>query len=81
LREARQVQRGTELADEPRRVPGGAAGELVALQQQHLRGAALRQVVGQRAADDAAADDDDARAVGQGLHGAALLGRVRQPTA
>src|SRR5262249_37058874 len=40
-------------------VPGGAAGELLALEQQHVLPAELGQVIGERAADDAAADDDD----------------------
>ena len=50
---------------QPGRVPGGARGEPVALEQHHVLPAHVGQVVGDRAADDAAADDDDARALGQ----------------
>ena len=50
--------------DQPGGVPGRAAGELLALQQQHVGDAELGQVIGDRAADDAAADDDDVGAGG-----------------
>ena len=40
-------------------MPGGAAGQLPAFEQHHIRDAQLGQVVGDGAADDAAADDDD----------------------
>ena len=45
----------------PGRVPGGAAGQLALLEQQHVGDAELGQVVGGRAAGDAAADDDHTR--------------------
>jgi hypothetical protein len=40
-------------------VPGGAAGELALLQQQHIGAAHLRQMVGGGTANNAATDDDD----------------------
>ena len=42
-----------------RRMPGRAAGELLALQEQHVLLAELGEVVSDGTADDAAADDDD----------------------
>jgi hypothetical protein len=51
-----------QLADESGRVPGGAAGELFALEQYHIANAELAQVVGHGHTDDAAADNDHARA-------------------
>ncbi len=63
---------GAQLADKPRRMPGGAGGELLALQQHHVGDAYLRQVIGQRTADDAAADNDDICAGGKVFgHGSA----------
>ncbi len=60
----RRLRGRAEGDDQPRRVPGGARGQPVALEQQHLA-AHVRQVIGDRAADDAAADDDDAGGSGQ----------------
>ena len=65
---ARHVAVGPHLADQARRVPGGAAGQLALLEQQHVGDAQLGQVVGGGAAGDAAADDDDTGVGGQG-HG------------
>ena len=53
---------GVEAA---RRVPGGAGGELLTLQQHDVLPARLSQVVKHAAADDAAADYDNS---GMGLH-------------
>src|SRR5262249_29225547 len=62
---------------EPGGVPGGAARELLALEQQHALLAELRQVVGDGAADDAAADDDDLGLGGEhGGHGCFRMPRV-----
>jgi hypothetical protein len=61
------------LGGEPRRhdqarcVPRGARRELVALEQDHVGPAALGQVVGHVAADDAAADDDHSGGGRQGI--------------
>jgi hypothetical protein len=55
----RHVAVGPHLAHQAGRVPGGAAGELALLQQQHVGDAQLGQVVGGGAAGNAAADDDD----------------------
>src|SRR5262249_8963831 len=59
LCEARQVVRGAQLADQAGGVPGGAAGELAALQQHDVAAVPPRQMIGEAATDDAAADDDD----------------------
>ena len=68
-----------QLADEPGRVPGGAAGQPLALEQHDVAPAELGQVIGDRGADDAAADDDDARMGGQGRgHSACLSGAKSQ---
>ena len=72
FREPGPVLARLQLPDEPRRVPGGARGELLALQQHHVGPAELGQVVGDGAAGDAAADDDDAGGGGQIGHGASL---------
>ena len=55
-----------EQGQEPRRVPGGARGELRPLAQDHVRPALAGEVVERRDADDAAADDDHP---GMRLHG------------
>ena len=57
----RDVGRCPQLPDEARRMEGGAARELLALEQQHILGAEFGEVIGGGAADDAAADDDDLR--------------------
>ncbi len=64
--ETGEVARRAELAHQPGRVPGGAAGETPLLQQHHVLPAELRQVIRDAGADDPAADDDDARAIGHG---------------
>ena len=51
---------GAQLADEAGGVPGGAAGELAALQQHHVGDARAREMVGDGAAHHPAADDDHA---------------------
>ena len=68
--EFREVAGGAELADEARRMPGGARRQLLSLQHHHIGDAFLGQVIGHRTADNAAADDDDVGTLGQGLgHG------------
>jgi hypothetical protein len=52
-------RRGPELGDEADRVESGAAGQLTLLDQDHVGGAGIGQVVGNAAAGDAATDDDD----------------------
>ena len=54
------------------RVPGGAGGELFALEQRGVGAAAQREVIQDAAADDAAADHDDLIPV---FHAKALLSR------
>ena len=54
------ARRGSELPHETRGVVGAAAGELGALEQQHVGAAELGQMIGRRATDDSATDDDDA---------------------
>ena len=63
------VLRGPQLADQAGRVPGGAAGQLPLLEQQHVGPAQLGQVVGDAGADHAAPDDDDAGPGGEGWAG------------
>src|SRR2546426_9093760 len=58
--DAREVDGRAELADEARRVEGGAARELAALEEDDVAAAGERQVVGDGGAGNAAADDDDA---------------------
>ena len=75
FRQFGQVARGAQLADEARRMPGGAGRQLLPLQHHDIGDAILGQVIGNRAADNAAADDDDIGAGGQGLgHGRGLRG-------
>ncbi len=52
--------------DQPGRVPGGACGEGVPLEQHDVGPPEVGQVVRDAAADDAAADDDDAGTIGHG---------------
>ncbi len=62
-----------EAGHQARGVPGGAGGEPVALEQEHVGPAGVGEVVGDGAADDAAADDDDAGTVGEfGSHGSTV---------
>ena len=61
FREARQVLAGPQLADQARGVPGRAAGQLPALQQDDVFPAYLGEMIGDRAARDAAADNDGPR--------------------
>ena len=68
-----------QLPDEPGRVPGGAGGELLALQQHHVCPAERGQVVGDGAAGDAAADDDDTGGGGQVDHARSLGETVDDP--
>ena len=75
FRELGHPPRGAQLPDQAGGVPGGAAGELLALQQQDIGDAELGQVIGDRAADDAAADDHDVGAGGErGGHASASIG-------
>ena len=68
LRQSRQVVRGAQLADQPRRMPGGATGQLLAFQQHHVGAASQGQVVGDAAAHNAAADNHHLRPIWQ-VHG------------
>ena len=56
--EPRHVLRGAQLADQSRRMPGRAGGELLALKQHDVGPAELGQMIGDGAAGDAATDDD-----------------------
>ena len=57
-RHPQRILRRAAGDDLPRRVPGGARGELLALEQHHVGRTQEREVVGDRRADHAAADDD-----------------------
>ena len=63
---------GPEAANEASRVPGGAAGQRVALQQDHVVPAQFSKVVGHAGADYATTDDDDLGPIGD------LLGHRRR---
>ena len=54
------VGRTPKLADQARGVPGGARGQLLALQQHDIGPTHLGEVIGDRAARDATADNDRA---------------------
>src|SRR3546814_20723075 len=45
------VLRATQLADQPRRMPGRAGGQLLALEQNDVGPAELGQMIGDRTAD------------------------------
>ena len=60
LRQTREVVGGAQLADQPGCMPGGAAGELLALEQNNIGAAPQGEVIRQTAADDAAAHNDNA---------------------
>ena len=69
-------RRGAEGDHQAGRVPGGAGGEPVPLQQHDVGPAGVGQVVGDRGADDPTADDHDPGARGHGIdQGARGLGR------
>ena len=69
-REVHQIVVGPVLGDGAGGVPGGAGGELVPLDQHHVRAAVVGKVVGGGAAHHAATDDDDFRLIGKFLgHG------------
>ena len=68
LAHARHRAVRTHLADQPGRVPGGAAAEPPLLEQHDVAPAELRQVIGDAHADDAAADDDDLGLGGRRVH-------------
>ena len=61
-RQTGRVHARAKRADDPGGVPRGSAGELVALDQQHVVQAEPGEVVGDAEPDDAPADDDDSGA-------------------
>jgi hypothetical protein len=61
--------RHVEQWQQARRMPGGAAGQLVPFQQHHIRPARARQVIGNRRANGAAPDN---KRFDLALHGLAL---------
>ena len=63
--EVRHRDRLPQLAEQAGGMPGGAGGDLAALQQKHIGASGTCEVIGDRAADHAAADDDYARATRQ----------------
>jgi hypothetical protein len=67
-REAGEVVRCPELADEARGMPGSARCQLLAFEQEHVRASAQGQVVRDAAPDDTAADNDDLRSPGKFRH-------------
>ena len=68
---------GGEVRTVAGRVPGGARGEFVALEQDHVGPAEAREVVQRAAADRAAPDDDHPRVALQGRTHAASRARHR----
>ena len=60
FRQPRHVLGLAQLGDQARSMPGGAAGQLLALQKHNVFPALFGQVIGHRAADDTTADDDSA---------------------
>ena len=75
--------RGGEVRAVARRMPGGARGEFVALEQHHVGPAEPREVVQRAAPDRTAADDDHPCVALQGRTHAASVARhgVASPTA
>ena len=67
LGQPRHVLACPQLPDQPRRMPGRAAGQPPALQQHDVAPAELGQMIGDRTAGDPAPDDDDTR-VARNLH-------------
>ena len=63
-RELGHIDRGAQLPHQTRRVPGGAAGQFLALKQHHILDAGLGEVIGHRHTNDAATDDDHLTAIG-----------------
>ena len=63
-RELGHIDRGTQLPHQTRRVPGGAAGQLLALKEHHILNARLGEVIRHRHANDAATDDNHLTAIG-----------------
>ena len=59
LRQFGHLPRRTQLRHQARGVPGRAAGELLALAQDHVADAELREVIGDGAAGNATSNDDD----------------------
>ena len=57
--QARHVLRSPELCNEPCGMPGRAASQFFAFQNDDIRNAKLGQMVGNGASDDATAYDDD----------------------
>ena len=75
----RRLRERPEARHQPRRVPRRAAGQPVALEEDHVAAPPeVGEVVGDRGTDDAAPDDDDAGTGGEfGSHGSTLSeGRV-----
>jgi hypothetical protein len=84
LQHPRGVARGAELADEARRMPGGAVGQPALFQDDDVALTGAGQVIGDGAAEDAAAEDENlgmTRRLGGFRHGerafpcALILGR------
>ena len=59
FRQPRHVLRRPQLTNQSGSMPGRAAGQPLAFEQNHIRAAQLRKVVSDGAAHHAAADDDD----------------------
>ena len=57
LKEFHQIEAGHELGTESSRVPSGATGEFVLLEQSDLGASSSGEVVEQAASGDAASDD------------------------
>ena len=55
----REIAGGAQLADKSGGMPGGARGQLLALEEHHVGDAELGEMIGERGADDAAANDHD----------------------
>lgn len=74
-RQPGRVRARAQLPHQAGGVPGGAAGQPVALEQQDVVPAPVREVIGDGTADGAAADDHDPGACGQGLRGHGIAPR------
>ena len=60
LGEQRHVERRAQMRQQACGMPGGAAGQAFALQQDNVAPAKLAKMIGDRTADNTTADDDDA---------------------
>jgi hypothetical protein len=60
-----EIAGGAQLADKARGMPGGARGQLLALEEDHVGDAEFGQMISERGADDTAANDHDVSSMRQ----------------